>query len=210
MDPNIKLKTARLFVIIKKMSEIGTIAKSKPDYANLLQGSFEYEFTLFIQSGLPSADIEEKIYSCGEVDQVKITEISKDEIKQLLFNEEKKKEIQRDERAVESSSQVNVVNINLSLLDKLVEQFGELLIKSKQLEAKIINTNDSSIRNFVPNAKLHVLTSRHDLGYAVDSIVLCVGMYPRMVRNIAQRENKRVNFEYNHHDVKIDRKFCQN
>ena len=27
-----------------------------------------------------------------------------------------------------------------------------------------------------------------------------------MVRNIAQRENKRVNFEYNHHDVKIDRK----
>ena len=68
LDPNIKLKTARLFVIIKKMSEIGTIAKSKPDYANLLQGSFEYEFTLFIQSGLPVL-ISKKIYSCGEVDK---------------------------------------------------------------------------------------------------------------------------------------------
>jgi two-component system chemotaxis sensor kinase CheA len=207
LDPNIKLKTARLFVIIKKMSEIGTIAKSKPDYANLLQGSFEYEFTLFIQSGLPSADIEEKIYSCGEVDQVKITEISKDEIKQLLFNEEKKKEIQRDERAVESSSQVNVVNINLSLLDKLVEQFGELLIKSKQLEAKIINTNDSSIREILFQMQNYMF-SLQDMILDMQLIPLSsvLRMYPRMVRNIAQRENKRVNFEYNHHDVKIDRK----
>jgi two-component system chemotaxis sensor kinase CheA len=207
LDPNIKLKTARLFVIIKNIADIGTIAKSVPDYINLLQGAFELEFSLLIQSSLPQKSIEERIYGCGEVEHVVIEEMDEDRVKESLKKEEKKKEIQREESAIESSSQISVVNIDLSVLDRLVELFGELLIKSKQLEAKVAHTTDSSTREILFMMQ-NYMVSLQDMILDMQLIPLStmLRMYPRMVRSLAQRENKRVNFEYNHHDVKIDRK----
>ena len=207
LDPNIKLKTARLFVIIKNIADIGIIAKSEPDYMNLLQGAFELEFSLLIQSSLSQNAIEERIYGCGEVEHVRIEELDEDRVKDSLKKEEKKKEIQREESAIESTSQVSVVNIDLSVLDRLVELFGELLIKSKQLEAKVAHTNDSSVREILFMMQNYMVSLQNMiLDMQLIPLSTMLRMYPRMVRSVAQRENKRVNFEYNHHDVKIDRK----
>ncbi|MCP4761717.1 MAG: hypothetical protein GY870_08045, partial [archaeon] len=207
LNDKIKLKLARTLVIIKKVVEFGEIAQTIPSLPDLLTGKIDDRINLIYQSKEPLEEIQRIITNCGEIKEVKISEMNGDEVREELnLEKEKKKEIQ-EQRDVESSTEVNSVKVSLDLLDKVVELYGELLISSKQLEKKL----DEFERPDIKEVLFQMQTYMFDLQDVVMQMQLVpissvFRIFPRMVRNLAKQSNKSVNFVIKDHDVKVDRK----
>lgn len=143
LEPECKLKTARLFVIIKNLGTHGVIAKSVPQFVDLMDGLFKDSFSLLFQSTDTASELEKIIMATDEVASAKCEELSLEKAKSLLQVEAQEKEVEKETAVLESSTQINNVTVELTVLDELLELFGELLIRTKQLdEIREINNQE--------------------------------------------------------------------
>ena len=137
LEDNIRLKLARLLVVIKKVVEFGDIAQSVPPLPDILAGKIENWINIIYQSRKDEEFIYQQIKSCGEIKDVKIETISIEEVERILKTKKEEDKKIQEEKEIETSTEVNSVKVNLNSLDKLVELYGELLISTKQLEKKL-------------------------------------------------------------------------
>ncbi|MHA1729005.1 MAG: chemotaxis protein CheA [Promethearchaeota archaeon] len=204
---NVRLKLARLLVVIKKVVEFGEIAQSNPPLPEILQGKIEDRINIIYQSEKTREYISQKIKNCGEIKEVQINEIDNEEVQKILnIKREMKKEIQ-EIKNIEASTEINSVKVNLDSLDKIVELYGEMLISSKQLEKMLDDFERPDIKE--------ILFQMQNYMFDLQDVVLQMQLvpissvfriFPRMVRNLTSKNNKSINFEIKDHDVKVDRK----
>ncbi len=207
LEQAVRLKTARLFVIIKNLSSSGIIARSFPSFLDLIEGKFEYEFSLLFQCTKPGIRIEDEIKASGEIESVVMKEISPDKARAMLEEIDQDVEVEKENTIIEKGVQLNSISVELTALDDLLGLFGELLIRSKQLERKIGEFKRSDIKELLSQMQNYMFDMQ-DVVMKMELVPLATlfRLYPRMIHSLAQKYDKKVRLVIKHNSVKIDRK----
>jgi two-component system, chemotaxis family, sensor kinase CheA len=209
LEPNIQLKLARLLVIIKNIEKHGMIAKTTPSMIDFLGGEIEDDFEIIFQSIHPKDFLKRKIMVSGEILNLDIRLIKSSKAKSMVIEEEIPMPMknQEDNEDTSASGDLENVKVNLNSLDMLMELFGELLIRNKQLELKLLKFDRTDINE--------ILFQMQNYMFNLQDIVLQMQLvpissvfraHPRMIRKLANSSNKDVKFVVKDHEVKVDRK----
>jgi two-component system chemotaxis sensor kinase CheA len=207
LEENIKLKLARFLVVLKKIERIGVIAQTEPQFDQIIEGKFDNVVKILFQSEFSQAEIKKRILSAGEIKSATITKITKKKALDSINQQKMQDSLEKITQNFSNITQIHTIKVNLDDLDKLVEYFGELLIRSKQLESLIESYERTDINEILFQMDNYMFNLQETvLQMQLVPISRIFRVFPRMVRNLAGKQNKEIDFKVQHNDVKIDRK----
>ncbi len=218
---NCLLKSARAYMVINALEEIGDIVKTVPPVEELEQEKFEHSFDVIFVTGGEEKKIEENLLSISEIETVEVKPINIS--KQLEQNKaaeaaapaetsgvaakapdkkaENKKVTMHDKLKGGQS-----VRVDIEKLDALMNLVGELVINKTRLEQ--IGTTQR-----LPEL-VETIEQMDRVTTDLQSVVMKVRMvpvgqvfnrFPRMVRDLAKDLNKEINLTIEGEETELDR-----
>jgi two-component system chemotaxis sensor kinase CheA len=200
-----RFKEGRVLQLINKLSPFGSVIASSPETKDI-DDTIEDVKLLFA-----TKEKEKQVKKMTEG----ITGLTGTTIAPLDIGwmaNEKKVDNEKDENKVNDSKQQtglakgDTIRVKSKLLDKLLDLVGEIMIS---------NIRVNQIATDLKNRELkQVLKNNERLTSELQDIVLRMRMvpvdhifkrFPRMVRDMARGEGKKINFEIVGHDIEIDR-----
>jgi two-component system, chemotaxis family, sensor kinase CheA len=215
---NLKQETqwaaVRCYQIIHELSGKGQIIRSNPSLADIDAGKSATKINLFLASKASEAELNLLIKNIEDVEgsvfvayQGTATEISNE-------TENRKTAPEQTNQKKEESNNNQTVRVNITRLDTLMEQMGELVINrnsasqiSKTLVEKypddeiVQNLSDSlsQVGKIVSTLQQDIMTIR------MLPIEIVFNSLPRMVRDLARKMNKNIDFTVDGQDTEVDR-----
>jgi len=181
-------KSIRAFMVLKSLGKIGEIVNTTPDVRNIEDEKFDQLFTIFFATKENEEKIRKAVESVAEIDSVDISSISRPVIK------------------AQSLSKAQSVRVDIGRLDKLMNLVGELVIDKIRLirigsihEIPELTEAITHLDRLITDVQDEVMQARL---VAVD---LIFNRFPRMVRDLARKENKKIDFIVEGTEIEIDR-----
>ncbi|MFH2137900.1 MAG: chemotaxis protein CheA [Candidatus Omnitrophota bacterium] len=218
LSEDCQLKSVRVYMIFNKLEEFGEVVKSVPSPEDLEQNRVDRIVSLLFLTKTSKKKIEDILSIILEIDSIEFKEIT--DIDSLPegqtiesarnINEGKTKEgkEQSGEAARQSTEIRKIKNIRISTkrLDKLMNLVGELVIAKIRLMQvaqiqkiqslhevlTIIDRLTGELQDEVMQARLVPISHVFD-------------RFPRMVRDLARKENKQVFLELSGGEIELDR-----
>ena len=208
ISKNAVMPSVRVFQITQKLSELGTIIKTIPAAEELEESEDLYEFVVFFTGDQEPNETYQILNSIREVDSISMEPISKESLNSeqtapetpvaapsAPVNKKKKKSI------VEPT-----IKVKISHLDALVNLIGELIINtirlddiSKDYNIKPLNDEINNFQRITANLQDRILLARMvPVGHIFNK-------YPRIVRDISRKFNKKVNITITGSGIELDR-----
>lgn len=206
LSSNTVLKLARILIIVKKIQKFGEIIASVPIANTILGENPPESFSFYVESQKDSDKIREEIQDIMDVEEVRIQNLSKSQFTlEMTQFQSKEAKLTPTQKAVIQIPKIQSIEIDLTTIDTLYTQFMELFIRSRQLEKRIDQEQELETKE--------LLFQMHSYMQNLQEIVLklqlvpiskILRIFPRMVRNIAKKQNKEINLTITHHDIKIE------
>lgn len=218
LDKNTLLKSARAFLILKDLEELGEIIKSYPSTEEIEAENFEFTLEYVLLTETIEARINETLEGLSEVDRCSIELLSLGKMtekqieKEVKSIEEKKEEPKENPKAivkkapVKSSKAHQSVRVDLERLDKLMNMVSELVIHRTRLE-QVNNDNRFMELNEILEQVARTTSDLQDLVMKIRMLPLDVvfNRFPRMIRDVAVDLKKEINFIIEGQDTELDR-----
>jgi two-component system chemotaxis sensor kinase CheA len=203
------LKSAKALVMLRDVSEISEIIKTTPVSDDIKQGKFEQELEFCICTKKSDDELHEVLDKISGVS--KIFYLSKDdayekpeELQVQKKEEQKAKLVQQSQSQV--VKQIQSVKVDMKKLDKLMNLVGELLISNIRLQEINKNYNISELKTVLPLIDRLTLDLQDEI---MEVRMVPIGnifnRFPRMVRDLATKEDKVVNFVMEGQEIEFDR-----
>ena len=219
------LKSARSYMVMNVLDELGDVIKSVPPAQDLEQEKFDHSFDVVIVTDAEPKAIEDGVSAISEITEVKVTEItlsaSKEETKEEApkaaapaakkaepkkadAKAEAKKPAGKNDKTAHVAGQS--VRVDIEKLDTLMNLVGELVTNKVRLEQIGMTHRLTELTETLE--QMDRVTS--DL----QSVVMKVRMvpvsqvfnrFPRMVRDLAKELNKDINLTIEGEDTELDR-----
>ena len=219
------LKSARSYMVMNVLDELGDVIKSVPPAQDLEQEKFDHSFDVVIVTDAEPKAIEDGVSAISEITEVKVTEItlsaSKEETKEEApkaaapvakkaepkkadAKAEAKKPAGKNDKKAHVAGQS--VRVDIEKLDTLMNLVGELVTNKVRLEQIGMTHRLTELTETLE--QMDRVTS--DL----QSVVMKVRMvpvsqvfnrFPRMVRDLAKELNKDINLTIEGEDTELDR-----
>lgn len=227
VDESCLLKAARAFLVFKAIEEIGEIIKSDPEVSDIEDEKFDFDFSVFVLSKEPMEKVKAAATNVSEIKEVYIDVIDPDKLsapeeKSAPQPEaenkasEKTEAVKKAEKAVpakQSSKQskpvVNrTVRVDIEKLDVLMNLVSELIIAKNGLVS--IGAQSSDVRNGF-NEQIEYLesitTNLHESVMKVRMVPIesVVNRFPRMIRDLSKKLNKKMELYMSGEDTELDR-----
>ena len=232
-------KKVRLFIIFRALNENGQICFSKPEPRLLEVGNIDRDFEIFYISQKNTNDITKILDEILEIDNKVISEISPDELEKLLikFNtilqseksvtehseldEEESYEEEIIDGALEpvsrireeiqdESSKITRIKVDIDILEKLMDYFGELIIVKNQISQLLKERQDQEINFLFDNIDKSLLDIQEIIfDLKLVRVESTFRKYKRLVRDIAVETSKKIKFILEGINVEIDRKILE-
>lgn len=192
------LKSVRAFMVIKSLDEIAEIIDSSPPLQDIEDGKFEKSFELVVSTSETPQKIKEVIEKIGEVKKVEISETTVKSEK-----EEKKPSIASTKNVLRN---VQTVRVSIDKLDSLMNLVGELVIGKSRLFQIGSKYDIEELREALSNIN-RLTTNLQDIVTQMRMVEVgfVFNRFPRMVRDLAKKEGKKVNFIIEGKDIELDR-----
>ena len=183
LSENCGLKSVRAFTVLKALSELGELTATFPEPEKLEAEEFGQGFTVRLRSERGEEEIREAVLSLPEIEKVEITRVK--------------------ERKVKRSQSIRV---SVATLDELMNITGELIINRSVLEEIAKKHEVEELKDALEMTKR--LTS--ELQYVVMKarmvpLSYAFSNFPRLVRDIARKEGKEVEFIVQGGEIELDR-----
>lgn len=218
LDKNTLLKSARAFLILKDLEELGEVIKSYPSTEDVEAENFEFTLEYILLTETIESRINETLEGLSEVDgySTELLEVDKlvekkieEEVKKI---EEKKEEVKEKPKNVakktpnKSSKAHQSVRVDLERLDKLMNMVSELVIHRTRLE-QVNNDNRFMELNEILEQVARTTSDLQDLVMKIRMLPLEVvfNRFPRMIRDVAVDLKKEINFIIEGQDTELDR-----
>jgi two-component system chemotaxis sensor kinase CheA len=189
LDPDCALKGARALIILNRMSAIGEVHAVQPAAAMLEAESFDGWFGFRIETSVGEEVIEKEVRAAGDVEDVSVGAA-----------------IAAPHAGAVEPGRARHIRVDLRRLDALMDNIGELVTARDRL-TKLSRTRADSELDDV-SAKLSTLTGtlQAEIVQARMTPVWQVfDRFPRMVRDLARKLGKQVDFEIEGKDIELDR-----
>lgn len=231
VDESCLLKAARAFLVFKAIEEIGELIKSDPEVSDIEDEKFDFDFSVFVLSKEPMEKVKAAATNVSEIKEVYIDVIDPDKLsapeeKSAPQPEaenkasEKTEAVKKAEKAApakqsskQSSKQskpvVNrTVRVDIEKLDVLMNLVSELIIAKNGLVS--IGAQSSDARNGF-NEQIEYLesitTNLHESVMKVRMVPIesVVNRFPRMIRDLSKKLNKKMELYMSGEDTELDR-----
>lgn len=207
LDKECVLKAVRSYMVMKRLSYMGTIVDTVPSVRDLEDERFDQDFTVILETSSPSAEIIRVIEEVTEVEKAQVTAhaVAPTEETEGQADPGSPKALGR-RTEIPKLSETQTVRISIGHLDSMVDLVGELIIFRSRLEAiakslgsKELAEATEELQRISSELQYEVLDTRM---VPVDNIF---NRFPRMVRDLARDLGKEVAFRMEGLDIELDR-----
>ena len=212
------LKSARAFLIVKDLEEVGEIVKSEPATEDIENEDFDYELSFLIITNSSEDEVKALVEGISEVRRVEVSKVEfeneileieeKTEVKPKEIQKEKedktvKKVVQKKEGHKKAHQSVRV---DLERIDKLMNMVSELVIYRTRLEQIVSNNKSTELTETLEQVG-RTTTDLQDLVMKIRMLPLdtVFNRFPRMIRDVSVELNKEINFVIEGADTELDR-----
>ena len=214
LSENTLLKSARAFLIVKDLEEIGEIIKSKPSTEDIENEDFELQLDFVLITTSSEDEVKKLVENISEVRMVetKLIEFQKIEesavkpkevkLEPKEVTEEKKKSVKKEGYKKSHQS----VRVDLERIDKLMNMVSELVIYRTRLEQIVVDHKSSDLTETLEQVG-RTTTDLQDLVMKIRMLPLdtVFNRFPRMIRDISVELNKEINFVIEGAETELDR-----
>ncbi len=221
------LKAARAFLVFKALEDLGTVIHSEPSVQDIEDERFEFDFTVVLLTDKDAETAKKKVENVSEIKMACVETIKPEEVAQP---EETEKKDTKETVAVvqkETPAQTNnaaataqktsgkpVVNrsvrVDIDKLDDLMNLVSELIIAKNGLVS--INTAEvTGLRESGFNEQIEYLeritTNLHQSVMKTRMVPIenVVSRFPRMIRDISKKLNKKMELYMSGEETELDR-----
>lgn len=198
------MKEARAFLVITNLRKLGEIVKSIPEVENLKEGKFEFSFTVFLASKEDQKIIRQELLSISEIEEVIVSGAEPQE----------KAGVEAKTSAKASATQsapvyvkkIQSMRIPVERLDKIMNLMGELAIAKIRL-GQIVQTYKIETLEEVVFMLDRLITTLQDevMQTRLLPVAYILDAFPRVVRDVARKQNKEVDLEILGSEIELDR-----
>ncbi|MBE5959914.1 MAG: chemotaxis protein CheA [Lachnospiraceae bacterium] len=222
------LKAARAFLVFKALEELGDVIKSNPDVQDIEDEKFDFDFSIVLLSKEKETKIREAILSVSEIKEACIKKIEALEIPAEMPAETKKEDEveEKKEQAVKQTPAKQAaaktaqagkpvvnrsVRVDIEKLDDLMNLVSELIIAKNGLvsmnQTDTAKTDNRSGFNEQIEYLERITTNLHQSVMKVRMVPIesVVNRFPRMIRDLSKKLNKKMELYMSGEDTELDR-----
>lgn len=222
------LKSARSYMVMNALDELGDVIKSVPPAEDLEQEKFDHTFDVLLITAAEVKDVEEALESISEIEKVSVNVVdteAKAEEKATSAEAHKaaeakpqakapvktpakapaKKEASKKD-AAHHKHQSQSVRVDIDKLDTLMNLMGELVINKVRLE-QIGQTHRLAELTETLEQMDRVTTDLQNIVMKVRMVPVSAvfNRFPRMVRDVSKELNKEINLTIEGEETELDR-----
>lgn len=216
------LKAARAFLVFKALEKLGEVIKSSPEVQDIEDEKFDNYFSVFIISKESLEKVKEAVLDVSEIDSCYIEEIQPQE---ESVTEEKSADTKNEKENVENTKKADAkpqqskpsgtkavarsVRVDIEKLDVLMNLVSELIIAKNGLVS--VSNQDGSKTGLGFNEQIEYLeritTNLHESVMKVRMMPIesVVNKFPRMIRDLNKKLNKKMELYMTGEDTELDR-----
>lgn len=223
------LKSARAYMVMTALDELGEVIKSVPPVEELEKENFDFSFSAVLVTGAEPVKVEQTLLSISEVDNVSIKTIkpSQYNVSQPASDSngtdvEKNKQgeiksVQKENKEHENNGvHANVadkkirsgqsVRVDIEKLDSLLNLVGELVINKTRLEQIGLTHRLTDLVETIEQMD-RVTTDLQAVVMKVRMVPVgqVFNRFPRMVRDLSKELNKEINLIIQGEETELDR-----
>lgn len=194
---DIVLKSARAFVVIKTVQDSGYFLDTNPSYDDIMKERFDRTFAVLIKKDTPIDEVRDKLKVIPEVKDVRIIE--------------EKKEIAENQTLTAAPDDSGIrmkkdIKVSLDRLDNLQNYASELVIARGRLQQLSYGIEDNELINSL-NSTAKIIANIQDEVMKIRMVPVwqVFDRYPRYIRDLSSKLNKKVNFIIRGRDIELDR-----
>lgn len=218
ISENTLLKSARAFLIVKDLEEIGEIIKSEPETEKIENEEFDFVLSFIVVTNTKQEELKALVENISEVRKVDITkvEVSADELpketikpKEIITKTEKSEQPKEEKAASKKPAAKKThqsVRVDLERIDKLMNMVSELVIFRTRLEQIVIGNKSQELTETLEQVG-RTTSDLQDLVMKIRMLPLdtVFNRFPRMIRDISVELNKEINFVIEGAETELDR-----
>mgnify|MGYP004458859589 FL=1 len=222
------LKSARSYMVMNALDELGDVIKSVPPAEDLEQEKFDHTFDVLLITAAEVKDVEEALESISEIEKVSVNVVdteakaeekatsaeapkaaeAKSQAKAPVKTPAKapaKKEASKKD-AAHHKHQSQSVRVDIDKLDTLMNLMGELVINKVRLE-QIGQTHRLAELTETLEQMDRVTTDLQNIVMKVRMVPVSAvfNRFPRMVRDVSKELNKEINLTIEGEETELDR-----
>lgn len=226
------LKSARSYMVMNALDELGDVIKSVPPAEDLEQEKFDHSFDVVVVTGSETKAVEDALSSISEIDKVVVEVIDLDKKEEPApapapaapapapapaaaapapapkAAPAPKKEAAKKPAAAapKKNHQSQSVRVDIDKLDTLMNLMGELVINKVRLE-QIGQTHRLTELTETLEQMDRVTTDLQNIVMKVRMVPVSAvfNRFPRMVRDVSKELNKEINLTIEGEETELDR-----
>lgn len=197
--PDCLMKSARAFVVLKRLEEIGKVIKSDPPVRELEEENFGRSFRILLATGEPPSAIAEKLNTVPEVTMAACEPAD-------VKGRQEDSPAESRAGSIFLQKRRQTVRVDIERLDRLMNLVGELVISKTRLEqigrASQLAELSEAVEQFsrvAADLQSVVMQAR------MVPVEQVFNRFPRMVRDLAKELGKEINFLIEGRETELDR-----
>lgn len=208
------MRSMKAFLIMNNLKNMGQTLRVWPeDYDTADDSTFGFDFKFIIITIKTNEEIEKVVLEAGEIKKCTIEKFEGQEIESKNTIDVKVSNVAKDNSTFRNEKR-STIRVDITKLDKLIGLVGELVIDKERL----LQLSDRLRLKYKsdPDVQDLLVTMPHIdfIGTELQEAVMAVRMYtvenvfsrfPRMVRDLATKSGKSVNFVTEGEDTELDR-----
>lgn len=217
------LKAARAFLVFKTVEDKGELIKSIPDTEKIEDEEFEFDFSWILATKESKETIKQLIMNVSEIAEVCIddfkytaavqnTQPEKEEKKEEKPEVKEPAKKQPPQAATKGKVASRSVRVDIDKLDVLMNLVSELIIAKNALVSVTSGDNGAEVGSgqmFHENIEYleRVTTNLHESVMKVRMVPIesVVNRFPRMIRDLNRKLNKKMELYMTGEDTELDR-----
>lgn len=207
------LKGVKALIVLRDLGNVGEVLGTHPVKSDVTSSNFDTDVDIVFATIKPEEDIKKVIEGVSAIKCSTIKKFDLDEAKKKTSKEKKEtaaKEADKAEIAKQQQDhmvkQIKTVKIDIQSLDNLMNLVGELLISKIRLEQMSMRYHDKELDTVIANlTRLTVDIQDEVMKQRMIPIGNIFNRFPRMVRDLAKKEKKKINLIIEGDDIEFDR-----
>ncbi len=197
------MKSVRAALVVETISEVAEVLGTDPGEEEMDSDSFDGRFSVYIKTERPEL-VEEAMSRVAEVDKFEVVELKvekpKKEEKVEKSGKDKERDLQKKGRKLDS------VRVNISQLDTIMNLVGELVISKGRLLQIAQQYDIPELREAISIMDKSITSLQDEImRIRMVRVERVFNKFPRMVRDLARKLGKKVEFVMEGLETELDR-----
>lgn len=213
------MKSVRAFMVGKRLGELGSVVDYSPSEDDLAQENFDREFTVFLNTTIPAAEVRRAVQGITEVESVQVAAADDPSPSPQPSPQDKPTAAEEPvvptaasaaSRPAATPATARNVRVNVRHLDALVNLTGELVISRSRLVRMV---RDGDMGSFPEAMEEHsqIISRLQEAVLQVRTVPVnyIFNRFPRMVRDLLKNEGKEADLIIEGTDIELDRSILE-